>query len=239
VIVFGRCSLCLEKPYNYYVSYYFGCGVLVVHSKSCLLLVAVFLVVFAFFGSLGFVQAQDVTYFTPQDVFEIPVVNGSIRFSVNGTYTAAVLENDTWVFNGLTLSGSRDGNLTFSAKNCNVVIHSFRSSSLRYTVEGVGEQVMNFGFNSSRPSHVSEWSVRNQDSVFFAEGKNWQLLPDDTVVVCGLLGTLTVMRYNYGYPVVDDRPFYLQHSAIILTGVAVVVTVTAASIIKLKTMRSP
>jgi hypothetical protein len=185
--------------------------------------------------NVGSVEAQNVTRLSPKDVFENPAVNGSIRFSVNGTYANAMLKDDMWVFNNLTLSGSRfSGVLKFSAKNCNVTIHAFRSNVIRYTVEGIGEQVINLGSNSSRPSHVSEWSVINQDSVFFAEGKHWQLLPDDSMVVCNLLGTLTVMRYNYGYPV-NEGPFYLQHSIVILTSIILTITVTIAVVIKLKT----
>jgi hypothetical protein len=84
------------------------------------------------------------------------------------------------------------------------------------------------------PTHVSEWSVINQDSTFFAEGKHWQLLPDDTIIVHDLVGNLTVMRYNYGYHI-DDGPFYLQHSISILTGIALTITVTITVVIKLKT----
>jgi len=198
------------------------------------LLLAVLLVSFSLLGVVP-VKAQDVTHFSSEDVFVISAVNGSIGFSVNGTYASATLVDDMWVFDDLSLSGSRfSGVLKFSARDCNVTIHTFRSNSLSYTVEGVGEQVMNLGFNSSRPSHVSEWSVIDQNSVFFAEGRDWRLLSDDTVVVYGHLGTLRVVRYNFGYSV-DDRPFYLRHSVIILTWVAVVVTVVVALVIKLKT----
>ncbi|MCL2643369.1 MAG: hypothetical protein FWD52_07685 [Candidatus Bathyarchaeota archaeon] len=206
------------------------------HNKLCLLLLSVLLLSVSLL-SVESVQAQNVTRFTSYDVFEIPAVNGSIRFSGNGTYASAVLEGDMWVFNNLTLSGSRfSGVLKFSAKNCNVTIHVFRSNAVRYTVEGVGEQVVNLGLNSSRPTHISEWSVINQDSVFFAEGKNWQLSYDNTLVVQGLLGTLTVVYYNYDYHV-DDRPFYLRHSVIILTGVMLAVTVAIALVIKLRTVQ--
>ena len=209
---------------------------MVIGNKVYSLLFVVVLLVVLFFFSVESVQAQNVTRFTPQVVFELPAVDGVISFSVNGTYTAAVLENDMWVFSNLSLGGSRfSGNLRFSAVNCSVVIHSFQLNSLSYTVDGVGEQVVHLGFNSSRSLHVSEWSVINQDRVFFAAGRDWELLPDNSVVVHGLLGTLTVRYYNYGYPVgVDDRPFYLQHSILILTGVAVVVTVVVALVIKLK-----
>jgi hypothetical protein len=201
----------------------------------------------SFFSFLPVAEAQATT-FSVIDVFDIPAVNGSIRFSVNGSYTSAILDDDTWVFNDLTLSGSRaSGALRFSAKNCNVVIHSFvpnrsvgnttRSSCyIRYTVEGVGEQVMNLGFDLSRPSHSSEWSVFNQDSVFFGEGKAWQLLSNDTVVVKNLSGTLTVMRYSYG-SFVDDRAFYLRHSVSISTGIILAVTVVFATVVKLRSDR--
>jgi hypothetical protein len=201
-----------------------------------LLLIAV-LLVSASLLSVTPVKAQGITRFSSEDRFEIPATNGSIRFSVNGTYVSAMLDqDDMWVFKNLTLSGTRfSGNLKFSAKNCTVTIHAFRSNVIRYTVEGEGgEQVMNLGLNSSRPSHVSEWSVINQDSVFFAEGKNWQLMSDNTVVVRELSGTLTVMYYNFGYTV-DERPFYLRHSIIISTWIAVLIIVTASLVIKIKT----
>jgi hypothetical protein len=209
------------------------------------------LIVFFSFNLLGTVYAQG-TSFTSQDIFSIPDVNGSIRFSVNGYYSSAVLENDTWVFNDLTLSGSRtSGTLKFSAKNCNVIIQSFmpiisdsdggssnvsrRSSAIRYTVDGVGEQVVNIGRSSSKPSHPGEWSVI-QGSVFFGEGKTWKLLPDDTLIIRGVSGNLTVVRYNFGN-LVDDRPYHLRHSISITTATIVVVTVTFATVIKLKTTK--
>ncbi|MDR0318939.1 MAG: hypothetical protein LBI09_02775, partial [Nitrososphaerota archaeon] len=190
------------------------------HCRVCSFALIVLLVGLSFFGFLSVAEAQG-TSFSSGDVFGVPAVNGSIRFSVNGSYTSAVLENDLWVFSNLSLSGSRfSGTLKFSAKDCNVTIHSFTpnrstgngtssSCNIRYTVEGDnGEQVINLGGASSRPSHPSEWTVVNQNSVFFGEGKSWKLLPDETVIVKGLSGTLTVMRYSYGYPV-DDRAFYL------------------------------
>jgi hypothetical protein len=207
----------------------------------------------SFFSLLGTVQAQRVT-FTSKDVFDIPAVDGTIRFSVTGSYASANLENDTWIFTDLLLNGSRvSGTLKFSAKNCNVVIHSFTpsirssgggdgstvvrgSGSIRYTADDVGEQVVNIGFDPSSPSHPSEWSVIDQDSVFFSEGRTWKLLPDDTLVICGVSGTLRVVRYNFG-SLVDDRAFYLRHSVAISTAIIVALTVTFATIIKLKTTK--
>ncbi|MDR2707800.1 MAG: hypothetical protein LBB87_03520 [Nitrososphaerota archaeon] len=202
----------------------------------------VLLVGLSFSAFLGVVEAQETT-FSSADVFDVPAACGTIRFSVNGSYSSAVLDGDLWVFNNLSLSGSRfSGTLKFSAKNCNVTIHSFNpirnigngsysSCSIRYTVEGDnGEQVINLGSNPSSPSHHSEWTVVNQNSIFFGEGKTWKLLPDDTVIVKNLSGTLNVMRYSYGYPV-DNRAFYLRHSISISTGILVAITITAATII--------
>ncbi|XHH09495.1 MAG: hypothetical protein ACFCUE_02390 [Candidatus Bathyarchaeia archaeon] len=212
-------------------------------NKTYTLTLTALLIALTLLSLLYTVQAQNITKFTPQDTFENPEHNGTIRFAVNGTYTAATLESGTWTFNGLTLNGSRIlGTLEFSAKNCDVTIYSYYSTSynsrrlgyLRYYVEGVGEQVVNLGFNTSKPSNPSEWTVIAPGNVFLAEGENWRLLPDDTLVLWGVTGNLTVARYNYGYPE-DNRPFYQQHSIIILTAIAVAVTVTVATVIKLKT----
>lgn len=106
---------------------------------------------------------------------------------------------------------------------------------MNYYVEGEGEQAVNLGFNASQPSDPSEWTVITQDNVFYAEGQNWRLLPDDTMVIYGASGNLTVARYNYGYSTIDNQPFFMQHYVIILTAAAVAVTVTTATVIKLKT----
>ncbi len=207
------------------------------------LAIAALLITLSFPSLFQNVQAENITSFTSQDTFKSPAYNGTIRFAVNGTYKEASLENGVWTFNGLTLNNSFPlGNLKFSAKNCNVTIFSYFSMNfnsrrlgyLNYYVEGTGEQAVNLGFNASQPSDPSEWTVITQDNVFLAEGKNWRLLPDDTMVIYGISGNLTVARYSYGYPV-DNQPFYMQHSVIILTAIAVAVTVTVATVIKLKT----
>ena len=214
-------------------------------NKTCTLTLTALLIALSLPSLLSTAQAQNVTSFSSKDTFEITAYNGTIRFAVNGTYTDAMLENDTWTFKSLTLNGSFPlGNLKFSAKNSDVTIYRYYSTSynsrrlgyLSYYAEGVGEQTVNLGFNSSRPSDPSEWTVIAPGSVFLAEGEKWQLLPDDTLIVKGVTGNLTIARYNYGYPV-DNRPFYQQHSIIILTAVAVAITVTAATVIKVKTKR--
>jgi hypothetical protein len=188
-------------------------------------------------------QAQNSIAFTSQDTFKIPENNASVRFAVNGTYTNATLDNGVWTFTDLTLSGSRPlGNLTFSAKNSDVTIYNFyganvnsrRLGYIRMQIEGQGEQTLNMGYNASNPSHPSEWTIITTGSVFLAEGKNWRLLPGDTLTFWGLTGNLTIVRYDYDIAV-DDGPFYQQHSVIILTAIAVAITVTVATVIKIKT----
>ncbi len=188
------------------------------------------------------VQAQNITTFTPQETFKNPADNGTIRFAVNGTYTNAKLENGVWTFNNLTLNGSRPlGSLEFSAKNCDVTIYNFYSSNynprrlgyLRMYIAGQGEQTVNLGYNASNPSHPSEWSIITRGSVFLAEGENWQLLPGDMINLWGLTGEVTILRYDYGY-LEDEGSFYQQHSVIILTAITVALTVTFATLIRLK-----
>jgi hypothetical protein len=214
------------------------------NSKTLYALIIALLIAFSL-PSIQSTQAQTATRFTPQDTFKIPNYNGTIRFAQNGTYASATLENDTWTFNVLTLNGSFPlGDLKVSAKNSDITIYNYYSVSfnsrrlgyIRYYAEGLGEQTVNLGFNSSVPSDPSEWTVITTGNVFLAEGQNWHLLPDNTMFINGITGNVTIARYNYGYPV-DNRPFYLQHSVIILTSVAVALTVTVATVIKLKTKR--
>jgi hypothetical protein len=214
------------------------------NSKTLYALTIALLIVLSL-PNLQAVQAQNATNFTPKDTFGIPGYNGTIRFALKGTYTSATLENDTWTFNALTLNGSYPlGTLKFSAQNCDVTIYTYYSMTynsrrlgyIRYWVEGVGEQTMNLGFNSSLQSDPSEWTVITTGNVFLAEDQNWHLLHDNTMIIYGVTGNVTVARYNYGYPI-DNRPFYEQHSIIILTAVAIAITVAAATVIKLKTNR--
>ncbi len=152
------------------------------------------------------------------------------------------MENDTWTFKGLTLNNSRPlGNLKVSAQNSNVTIIAYFSGNynsrrlgyLRVYVEGQGKQAFNLGFNTSSKADASEWTVITDGGAFLAEGEGWKLLEDETVVLAGSTGSLTIARYGYGLGV-DDRPFYMHHSIIILTGVAVAVTVAVATVIRFK-----
>lgn len=205
---------------------------------------SIFLILLAFTFTFIFpsVQAQDITYFTSEDTFSIPESNGSVRFAVNGSCSEISLVDNTWIFNNLSLNGSFPlGSLKFSAKDSDVTIYSFYSGDyfarrlgfLRYFVEGEGIQEINLGFNSSERSDPSEWSVILPGSIFLAEGAEWRLLSDDTVVIIGQTGNISVARYNYGLEA-DNNPFYVQHSIAILTGIAVAATVGFCVIIKVR-----
>lgn len=82
---------------------------------------------------------------------------------------------------------------------------------LRYTVEGQGKQTVNLGINSGQ-TDVSEWSIIVDGNVFLAQGERWNLLPDNTVVITGATGNVTVVQYSFNVPTNSNLPFYQQHS---------------------------
>ncbi len=190
----------------------------------------------------GNVQAQNVTSFRSVDRFEIPQLNGSIRFAYNGTYSSATLENDTWYFSDLTLNGSSVlGNLRVSVQNSNINIYNLSAytqtrQSVRYNAEGAGQQVFHFGLNTT--THHSEWWVTITGSVFLAEGRDWQLLPDNTVIVNGQTGNISVVHRSFGAMNDSNLPFYEKHSIALATAVAVAVTLFIAAVISIK-VRKP
>jgi hypothetical protein len=195
------------------------------------------------------VQAQITTYFSSSDRFSIPELNGSISFAFNGSYSSAKLDNDTWVFKDLVLNNSqRLGNLHVSAQNSNITIFSFYSSnaisqtrhSVRYYAEGAGRQVFNLNVNGT--THPSEWwvTISVPNTIFLAEGKDWDLLPDNTVVVHDQTGNITVAHFVFNVaPDYSNVPFLERHSILLVTVAAVAVTVVVASVITVKVRRKP
>ena len=209
-------------------------------------LTAVIIVVLVFSCFSPFAQAQTRQFFTPSDKFSIPQLNGSISFAFNGSFSSAKLENDTWAFNDLRFNISRPlGNLKVSAENSNMTIYSYqainffgRSVFLRYNVNGFGRQTVNLGLNFSKPTSSVEWSVTipgpDGKTVFLAENEGWKLLPDDTVVVTGIIGNLSVVHYNFGVNIDNNLPFYQAHSIAIVTGIVLASSVAVAAVIKVK-----
>lgn len=209
--------------------------------------IAALLILATVFYSLLFtVQAQDVTLFSPNDIFSIPALNGSIHFAQNGSYSSAKLEDNTWTFYDLrlnrVLNNSRLGNLKISAQDSNITIYSFYSSNnisvsrqyVRYFAEGAGCQVVFLGVNVT--THIYEWwvTINAPNSVFLAEGKEWQLLPDNTVIIKGQTGNVSVTHYNFGITEDNTMPFYQRHSILIETTVLLIVTVVVGLVISVK-----
>jgi hypothetical protein len=204
--------------------------------------VAVILVlVLMFFVSSTRALAQTDIAFTSADIFGIPGLNGLVRFSVNGSCSDAQLENNTWIFRDLRLNNSQIlGTLRISAQNSNVTVYSFRaqnlsasSAILRYGVAGQGKQVVNLGLNVSRSTNSGEWSVVKNGG-FLAEGREWELLPDNTVVITGVAGNVSITHYNYNIPNTGNLPFYEQHSIAITIVVLIAVTVAVALVVRVK-----
>jgi hypothetical protein len=187
-------------------------------------------------------QTQTRQNFTPTDRYDIPQLNGSIRFAVNGSFQSATLENNTWIFNDLRLNISRpQSNLKISAENSNITIFSYQSSNftgrseiLRVKVEGIGTQIVNLGLNTSRSTVASEWSVITTGNIFLAEGEGWKLLSNNTVVVTGLTGNFSIVHYNLGIYEDENLPFYQKHSVAILTAIALTSTIAAALVINFR-----
>ncbi len=214
------------------------------NSKTGLTVLAVVLTIVLIFSYVfSNTQAQTITTFTPADKFNIPELNGAISFALNGSCSAATLENGTWTFKDLRLNASQSsGNLKVSAQNSNITINFYgvgnflsrRSAFLGYTVKGQGKQTFNLGLNSSQPTSASEWTVIVPDSVFLVEGEGWNLLPDDTVVVTAATSNVTIIHYRFNFPNDSNLPFYQQHSIAIITAIMLAATVATSIIIKVK-----
>ena len=104
--------------------------------------------------------------------------------------------------------------------------------------EGEGVQTVNFDINST--TNGWEWSVtlRNtvylNEGVYLKEGKDWRLLPDDTLVVTGQTGNVSVSHYNLNIPDESHLPFYQQHSVALITTAVAALTVFAGVLIHVK-----
>ena len=164
---------------------------------------------------------------------------------MNGSYSQAVLDNDTWVFTNLQLNDSLElQSLRFSAQNCNVTIVSYQESGistesvrLSYTVEGVGNQAVNLGLGPQAETFGSaSWNVGVGSNHFESVGTDWKLLSDGTVVVSGSTGNVTVTHYFFVSSLAgsSNLPFYVQHSVGIAVAIIFIATVLMASLIKVR-----
>ena len=210
-------------------------------NKSILLscFVAAVLMALIFSGSCFSVQAQTVTSFTTEDHYAIPEKNGTISFSVSGSYTQATLESGTWVFKDLHLNNAGSvGTLESfkaSAQDCDVVISSCQKLNstnavvrLRYNVTGAGVQKFKFGLNLTG----GNWIVAfNTD--FPAENDGWSISPDGTLTVTGATANVSISYYVFppgfgGNTDTSNQSFFQQHSVSIAIAVSLAVAVVFA-----------
>jgi hypothetical protein len=212
--------------------------------------IAIFVVLFVFLWTCPSIRAQTDIAFSPADKFSIPLYDSTISFGVDGTYSKATFENDTWTFRDLRLNGSQLlENFTISAQNSNVTIFfyqtfnaiRFQFALLGYVAEGQGKQILNLGLGSVEGglSASVEWGVVLGNNVFLAEGDGWSISRDGTIVVAGKTGNVTIVHYgfldSYGNNLLGSNlPLYQQHSVAIVIAVAVSVTVVIAVVIKVK-----
>jgi hypothetical protein len=197
---------------------------------------------------------QTQTDFTTADKFSIPQYNSTISFALNGSYSAATLENGFWTFKNLKLDlqdlsflglNATHGlnELRISAQNSNVtvwarisVIYSFPVDLISYYAEGKGNQTVNLGLNASRSSS-DEWSVIVSDNVFLPLGDDWSLLPDDSVVVWGRTGNVTVAHFGFNAEY-RSLSFLLGHYVGIFTALLLVAVIFVAVIIRIRVKKS-
>jgi hypothetical protein len=186
------------------------------------------------------VQAQTESVFVPADKFSIPQSNGTISFSVSGTYEAASLENGSWIFLNLHLNNSLQLdrlNLTFSAENSNVTITNYRTYNdtyggvmIRYLVSGQGKQTFYLG----PIPKVGEWSV-NLNRVYVGLNEGWTVSPDSTITVTGAITNASLSYYTipnaFGNPDSSNMSFYQQHSVVIATLATLTITIAIAVVI--------
>ncbi len=184
-------------------------------------------------------QAQTNISFSPQDQFNIPTYNGSVSFAVNGSYSQATLENDSWTFQNLSMNRSTAlNNFLVSAQNCNITIFSYAASNttqtlrLRYAVTGAGKQIFYFGQIPGVQNSINWYVVNtiNGKTIFLTPGVDWTISRNGTVVVNAATGNFSVVRFNTFNTISlnSNLPFYEQHSAAIATSAVVAIVLVLA-----------
>jgi len=193
------------------------------------------------------VQAQTNIPFTSADKFAIPIYNGTISFALNGSYSQATLQNDSWNFVNLRLTRSFPlQNFTISVLNCNITVISYSSTNitrqtrqLRYSVEGDGKQIFNFGEALTGGGQFSsvDWSVITENNVFLAEGEGWTISKTRTITVNEPTGTYRVVDWGIFGITGSNGPFYAQHSVAIATGVVVGIIICVSIILTIRSRK--
>jgi hypothetical protein len=213
--------------------------------------IAIIVIIFILSLACSNSQAQTSIAFKPTDIFLVPAYNGSISFGVNGTYSAATFENNTWTFTNLHLTGSQPlENFQISTQNSNVTISSYVTSNntgfqtvrLRYAVEGPGKQILNLGLSPEEGGSDPgvNWNVIVNNNVFLAEGNGWSISHDGTMIVNGASGNVSIVHYDFfGNGMNSNLPFFQQHSVAVAIATALAIVVVIAVVIKVKNGEQP
>ena len=189
-------------------------------------------------------SAQTSTAFGPSAKFSVPAYSGVISFAVNGNYSTATFEDNTWVFTNLRLNRSQPlENLQISAKNSNVTIYSYRftnvgfpSDRLAILAQGKGEQVLNMGVGSFSGNNV-DWVVSSNGT--FLNG-GWSVSHNGTVTLTDLTGNISIIYFDFTSQLpASNQPFFEAHSVAIAAAVAIAATVAAAVVLKVRVRRHP
>lgn len=188
------------------------------------------------------VNCESEVSFTSGDTFEIPEINGSIRFAADGTYTSARLENITWVFENLHFPVSRSAeklNLTVSAIGCDLVISPFFVFNytsrwetvtwliLRYTVIGSGSQVFNLGLDPQKGQLDAVI-----DGKFVGRNHGWTRASDGTLTITKEAQNVTIWYYGYPDSYTSDAEFFDSHSVVIGSTISVSAVVVVAFVFR-------
>ncbi len=207
--------------------------------------IAIVFIIFVFSLACPNIQAQTSIPFNTTYNFSVPLFDGNISFAVNGTYSNATFENNTWTFTNLRLNGSQPlENFEISTQNSNVTILSYIASNnaafsnirLSYVTEGKGTQILNLGLGSGSQGEGYEWTVSFNGAVI-SEDDGWSISHDGTLVITGATGNISVIRFDFGNTAPSNLPFYQQHSIAIITALGVVATVTIAVVIKVRSRK--
>jgi hypothetical protein len=186
--------------------------------------------------------------------FEIPELNSTINFPVSCSYSQAMLKNSEWIFTDLIVNKTQSSNplnLTVSARNCNITIISYRnivsnfSSSpattvrLAYKVDNqVSQSSQSFNFHLT-PKEKGDYSVV-ADGVFLGLFDGWTVAPNSILTVTGERHNVRIMFY--GVPetekIFSNQSFYQQHSVLIASAAILVVTVSFAIAVKLRSVKA-
>ena len=107
-----------------------ACGFVKINSGKISTGVAIIAILFILSLTCSYTQAQTNTAFTSAAKFLVPAYNGSISFAVNGTYSTATFENNTWTFTDLHLNRSTLlGSFDISTQNSNITVVSYEANN--------------------------------------------------------------------------------------------------------------